>query len=75
MHRGHRLGVALKARNLLAMSEARPDARRVHTWNAVVNGPMQDINRAFGFRVVEQLHEFQKIVGPEPGYFGGSERA
>lgn len=60
-YRGHRLGAALKARNLRTLSRAFPDSRRVHTWTAGVNGPMQAINRAFGFAAVEQTHWFQRV--------------
>lgn len=38
-----------------------PDRRRVHTCTAEVNGPMQRINETFGFRAVEQMHEYQRV--------------
>ena len=49
-HRGHRLGLLVKAVNLQRLAEVRPDARRVHTWNAEENSYMLRINVALGFR-------------------------
>ena len=60
-HRGHRLGAALKAGNLRALSALFPARRRLHTWTARDNHAMQAVNRAFGFRAVEELHEFQLV--------------
>ena len=48
-YRGHRLGTAVKAANLLAAGERRPGLRRVHTDNAQENAPMLAINVALGF--------------------------
>lgn len=63
-HRGHRLGMALKLANLGVLARKFGDARMVHTWTAGVNGPMQHINEEFGFRKVEQMHEFQRVDTP-----------
>lgn len=49
-HRGHRLGMWLKAANLRQLLEVNPDAARVHTWNADENTHMLSINEALGFR-------------------------
>ncbi len=49
-HRGHRLGQLIKAVNLDHLAAIRPDARRVHTWNAEENGYMLQINVELGFR-------------------------
>jgi GNAT superfamily N-acetyltransferase len=57
--RGRRLGAALKAHNLRALLREHPDRKRVHTWNAEVNGPMRAINAALGFVSVEKSHELQ----------------
>lgn len=60
-HRGHRLGMALKARNLSALQERFPDRRRIVTTNAETNGPMVAINETMGFEPVELLAEFQRL--------------
>ncbi|GAA1993136.1 GNAT family N-acetyltransferase [Isoptericola halotolerans] len=49
-HRGHRLGLLVKAVNLQALARSRPQTRRVHTWNAEENDHMLAINVALGFR-------------------------
>ncbi|MDP2772485.1 MAG: PE-PGRS family protein, partial [Nocardioides sp.] len=57
-HRGHRLGLAVKAANLRAVQEQRPRITRVHTQNGETNGYMIDINEQIGFRPVEASVEF-----------------
>jgi GNAT superfamily N-acetyltransferase len=59
-HRGHRLGMATKARNLLWLQRELPDLRLLVTYNAEVNRHMIAVNDALGFRPVERLGEFQK---------------
>ena len=49
-HRGHRLGMLVKAANLQAVHAAVPEARLVTTFNAAENGPMLAVNDALGFR-------------------------
>ncbi len=49
-HRGHRLGMLVKAVNLDAFTAWRPGERRIHTWNAQENDHMLAINVALGFR-------------------------
>ena len=60
-HRGHRLGTALKVRNLQSLRQRFGDRRRVHTWTDPDNTPMRDINRRFGFTSVEVMHEFERV--------------
>lgn len=51
-HRGHRLGMLVKAANLRHTARVRPTTRRIHTWNAEENAHMLAINVALGFRPV-----------------------
>jgi GNAT superfamily N-acetyltransferase len=62
-HRGHRLGLATKARNMQWMQAEEPDRKLVITWNAEVNEHMIGVNERMGFRPVERLVEFQKPLG------------
>jgi len=59
-HRGHRLGLALKARNLLDVQREHPGRQVLHTANAEVNESMIAINERLGFRPVEIYPEFQR---------------
>jgi GNAT superfamily N-acetyltransferase len=58
-HRGHRLGMLLKAANLRLLRCELPGVRRVNTWNAAVNRHMVAINDVLGFRAVERWTEWQ----------------
>jgi GNAT superfamily N-acetyltransferase len=62
--RGHRLGTVAKARNLRALADWHPFARRVHTWTAEINDPMRRINEAFGFRPVERMYALEARLDP-----------
>jgi GNAT superfamily N-acetyltransferase len=64
-HRGHRLGMALKAANLRAMQRAHPEQKRIVTTNSEVNAPMVAINEEMGFKPVELLAEFQQVFDEE----------
>jgi GNAT superfamily N-acetyltransferase len=59
-HRGHRLGMAVKLRNLARVQAAEPGRSMVVTWNAEVNAPMVAVNDALGFRPIGRLGEFQR---------------
>jgi GNAT superfamily N-acetyltransferase len=61
-HRGHRLGLAVKAANLAVLQADHPERRVVSTQNAETNAPMVAINEKMGFRAVEVLLEFQRTV-------------
>jgi GNAT superfamily N-acetyltransferase len=58
--RGHRLGLAVKVRNLVRLQAAEPGRSMVVTWNAEVNAPMVAVNDALGFRPIGRLGEFQR---------------
>lgn len=49
-HRGHGLGMLAKIAVLDALAAARPQAERIHTWNAQENRHMLAINVTLGFR-------------------------
>ena len=51
-HRGNRLGLAVKIRNLQRVAALHPDRTEVHTWNAASNAPMIAVNDAMGFKPV-----------------------
>jgi hypothetical protein len=57
--RGHRLGLATKARNLL-WAQPRLGTATLVTFNAEVNTHMVGVNERMGFRPVERLGQFQK---------------
>lgn len=59
-HRGHGLGMVLKATVLRILAAEHAERRLIHTWNAVENAPMQRISRALGFRPVELELEMQR---------------
>lgn len=58
-HRGHRLGMLLKAANLQLLRRELSAVRLVNTWNAEVNVHMVAVNDALGFRPVERWTEWQ----------------
>jgi len=59
-HRGHRLGLALKAANLQLLVRETPAVETLVTYNAQVNDHMVGINDRLGFRPVERLGEFER---------------
>lgn len=59
-HRGHRLGMLVKAANLQELAAQRPALKRIHTWNAGENSYMLSINVALGFRPVSVEGAWQK---------------
>lgn len=61
-HRGHRLGLAVKAANLRAVQQAYPDRTSIHTQNNEANEHMVAINEQFGFVPVELCVEFQRLL-------------
>lgn len=59
-HRGHRLGLLIKAANHRLLADYRPHMRYVHTWNAEENTYMLDVNGRLGYRPVDKWVAFQK---------------
>jgi len=59
-HRGHRLGLAVKAANLRFLQGLRDDVDRLVTYNAEVNTHMIAVNEAMGFRPVERIAMYTK---------------
>jgi len=66
-HRGHSLGMLIKAANLLRAAELWPAARRLMTWNASENEHMLAINVRLGFRPVGYETAWQKRLADSPG--------
>ncbi|MDQ1713239.1 MAG: hypothetical protein QOE45_2689 [Frankiaceae bacterium] len=58
-HRGHGLGLWLKAVNLLRVLDERPGVRRVETWNAASNDHMLRVNRRLGFVLEHTWHTWE----------------
>jgi GNAT superfamily N-acetyltransferase len=63
-HRGHRLGLVVKVRNLRALQDAHPEVKRIWTQNSEANEHMVSINETLGFRPVELVLEFQRKAAP-----------
>jgi GNAT superfamily N-acetyltransferase len=61
-HRGHGLGLWMKATMLQRILTERPDIRVIETWNAAENEHMLRINRRLGFRPVRTGAEIEVDV-------------
>ncbi|HET7358461.1 MAG TPA: GNAT family N-acetyltransferase [Nocardioidaceae bacterium] len=61
-HRGHRLGLLLKAGMLRWLGEVEPQLRSLDTWNAETNGPMIAVNERLGYRVLGRALQFQRSL-------------
>lgn len=65
-HRGHGLGMLLKAANLQRLGAQYPAVERIYTWNAEENRYMLRINEALGFRPAGWAGQWQKRLGVTP---------
>jgi GNAT superfamily N-acetyltransferase len=63
-HRGHGLGLRMKATGTLALMQESPATGSVRTWNADDNAAMLAVNRALGFVHDGMMREWQKVVAP-----------
>ena len=61
-HRGHRLGLLLKAGMLLWLAEVEPQLETVDTWNAESNDHMIWVNEQLGYRVMGRELQFQRSL-------------
>ena len=63
-HRGHRLGLLLKAEMMLWLAQEEPQLERLYTNNAESNRHMIVVNDRLGYRPVGRILEFQRRVTP-----------
>lgn len=61
-HRGHGLGFAVKATNLLRLVTERPEAHWVTTWNAQSNSHMLRVNEGLGFRAQMLVEAYEMPI-------------
>ncbi|WP_162606561.1 GNAT family N-acetyltransferase [Jiangella asiatica] len=61
-HRGHRLGLLVKAANLREVLADRPGIKSIWTWNADSNGHMIAINETLGYRVAGWSAGYQRTL-------------
>lgn len=59
-HRGHRLGLLLKAGMNLWLADEEPGLETVDTWNAESNDHMIAVNEALGYRAMGRVLHFQR---------------
>ena len=62
-HRGHGIGLWIKAANLLRVLSERPQAVCVETWNAASNEHMLRVNRRLGFVCEHVWESWELTVG------------
>jgi GNAT superfamily N-acetyltransferase len=61
-HRGHRLGLLLKADMMRWLREVEPELRTISTQNAASNAHMIAVNERLGYRVMGGSTEYQRDV-------------
>lgn len=60
-HRGHRLGLLIKAAMLDWLAEAEPELRQILTGNAASNSYMIEVNETLGYRLLEPAWQFYQL--------------
>lgn len=65
-HRGHRLGLLMKAANLRLLLADRPGVRSIWTWNAATNTFMIGVNKLLGYRIEGWSAGYQVELGDVP---------
>jgi GNAT superfamily N-acetyltransferase len=61
-HRGHRLGVLLKADMVRWLAEVRPQLETIDTWNAESNDHMVGVNELLGYEVLAKALAYQRTL-------------
>jgi GNAT superfamily N-acetyltransferase len=61
-HRGHRLGLLLKADMMCWLAEVEPQLEIVDTFNAESNDHMVSVNERLGYRVMDRELQFQESI-------------
>ena len=61
-HRGHRLGVLLKADMVRWLAEDEPQLETIDTWNAESNDHMVFVNEQLGYRIMGRELDFQRRI-------------
>jgi hypothetical protein len=61
-HRGHRLGLAMKADLLAWLAETEPQLQWIQTWNAETNRHMLAVNETLGFVLFARTIQYQKSL-------------
>ena len=65
-HRGHRLGILLKAEMNVWLREVEPQLGTIDTWNAKSNKHMIAVNEALGYRPLGEIVNFQAPIADLP---------
>ena len=63
-HRGHRLGMLLKAANIRNLQSTAPGHPSIITFNAEENRHMLDVNEAVGFEPMGYEGAWKKVLAP-----------
>jgi len=64
-HRGHRLGLLVKAAMLDWLGTAEPALERIVTWNAASNKHMVAINEALGYELLDPQPQHYELAVPD----------